>query len=687
MGRTDDELAAALRSASAGCSRSTARRRRTGPVLEVEGWGDLQPRAQRALEDRRRRRRCSTWSPTRWLDDARRPRHPRAVRRRAPPPLRRPHRPGLLLLPGLRASRRPPDGPGDRSDPRVGSGHGRRRRSPGRASPAAVARRPAPTHRAPVPRQARDHRRRHAGSRSPSSTPSSTAPPPPSPMPGSSKGDRLALLCHNCWQYAVLDFATARRRRRARADQLHARRRRDRLHPRPQRRHGVRRRGRARSTVAEQALADTATVATRAVIRLADGDVARRLARRRRTGSTHDGHDGPGRGGRRRRPGAADVHLRHRVAAQGRAADAAASLLWQYVSCALDGDMTADDVELHTPAALPLRAARLLPRPRRLPRRHQRHPARPRPGRRAAGDRASTGSPSSSRRRRSGSGCCAHPDFDDADLSSLQQGLLRRVADAGGDPQGDPAAAARRPAVELLRPDRDGAAGHDPRPRRAARHAGSAGRAGLNVETRIVDDDDVDRCRPARSARSCTARPHATLGYYDDEEKTAEAFRDGWFHSGDLGYVDDDGRLYVVDRKKDMIKTGGENVASREVEEAIYQLDGVAEVAVFGVAHPRWVEAVTAVVVPKAGADAHRRGRAEPTPAAVLAGYKAPKYVVLADALPEEPERQDPQARAARRARRPRRDRRVSLRRRARTGSRCCRWSCRGCCGLRAATR
>ena len=130
--------------------------------------------------------------------------------------------------------------------------------------------------------------------------------------------------------------------------------------------------------------------------------------------------------------------------------------------------------------------------------------------------------------------------------------------------------------------------------------------------------------------------PHATLGYYRDEAKTAEAFREGWFHSGDLGYVDDAGRLYVVDRKKDMIKTGGENVASREVEEAIYRLDGVAEVAVFGISHPRWVEAVAAVVVPKEGVTLtsgavleHSRG--------VLAHYKAPKYVVIADALPKNP--------------------------------------------------
>ena len=125
--------------------------------------------------------------------------------------------------------------------------------------------------------------------------------------------------------------------------------------------------------------------------------------------------------------------------------------------------------------------------------------------------------------------------------------------------------------------------------------------------------------------------PHATLGYYDDEEKTAEAFRGGWFHSGDLGVIDEDGYLSVVDRKKDMIKTGGENVASREVEEAIYELDGVAEVAVFGISHPRWIEAVAAVVVPKPAASltpeeviAHCRSR--------LAGYKTPKYVVVVDA-------------------------------------------------------
>jgi fatty-acyl-CoA synthase len=98
----------------------------------------------------------------------------------------------------------------------------------------------------------------------------------------------------------------------------------------------------------------------------------------------------------------------------------------------------------------------------------------------------------------------------------------------------------------------------------------------------------------------------------------------------------EDGYLSVVDRKKDMIKTGGENVASREVEEALYQLDGVAEVAVFGISHPRWIEAVTAVVVPKDGVslsvdDVQAYAREH------LAPYKRPKYVVLADSLPKNP--------------------------------------------------
>ena len=170
----------------------------------------------------------------------------------------------------------------------------------------------------------------------------------------------------------------------------------------------------------------------------------------------------------------------------------------------------------------------------------------------------------------------------------------------------------------------------------------------LNVETRVVDEDMRD-VEPGEVGEIVHRSPHLMTGYYKDEERTREAFRGGWFHSGDLATIDADGFISVVDRKKDMIKTGGENVASREVEEAIYRLAGVSEVAVIGVPHPHWVEAVVAVVVPKAGA---ALGEQEVLKHAhdVLAAFKVPKRDRLRRRPAEEPQRQDPQARAARRA-------------------------------------
>ncbi|KAA0102777.1 acyl-CoA synthetase [Mycolicibacterium sp. P1-5] len=166
-------------------------------------------------------------------------------------------------------------------------------------------------------------------------------------------------------------------------------------------------------------------------------------------------------------------------------------------------------------------------------------------------------------------------------------------------------------------------------------HAGAAGRPVLNVETVILDEADAPV--PTGTIGEIAHRsPHLMLGYLDDPDKTAEAFRGEWFHSGDLGYYDEHGFLHVVDRKKDMIKTGGENVASREVEEALYLHAGVEEVAVFGLPHPVWVEAVVAAVVPRADATltedevlAHCRRH--------LAGFKTPKQVFFVDSLPKNP--------------------------------------------------
>lgn len=173
------------------------------------------------------------------------------------------------------------------------------------------------------------------------------------------------------------------------------------------------------------------------------------------------------------------------------------------------------------------------------------------------------------------------------------------------------------------------------RPEEQESRAGSAGRPALNVETRVVDEDG-NPVPPGEIGEIVHRTPHACLGYFNKPDETAEAFRDGWFHSGDLGILDTAGYLSVVDRKKDMIKTGGENVASREVEEVIYEIDGVAEVAVFGVPHPKWIESVVAAVVMKPGQPVDRRA-VDAHLAVRLAGYKRPKYVVFVDELPKNP--------------------------------------------------
>jgi fatty-acyl-CoA synthase len=172
------------------------------------------------------------------------------------------------------------------------------------------------------------------------------------------------------------------------------------------------------------------------------------------------------------------------------------------------------------------------------------------------------------------------------------------------------------------------------RPEEHATRPASVGRPVLFVETRVVDDDMVPV--PLGTVGEIVHRsPQLLVEYYRDPERTAEAFRDGWFRSGDLGVVDEEGYLTVVDRKKDMIKTGGENVASREVEEVIYTHPAVLEVAVVGRPDDKWVERVCAFVVVKPGARltvdevvAH---------AATLAAFKRPKEVIFVRDLPKNP--------------------------------------------------
>ena len=167
-------------------------------------------------------------------------------------------------------------------------------------------------------------------------------------------------------------------------------------------------------------------------------------------------------------------------------------------------------------------------------------------------------------------------------------------------------------------------------PEEAEGRADSVGRAVLFVETRVVDEDMHD-VAPGELGEVVYRSPQLCTGYWGKPEETEEAFRGGWFHSGDLVRIDEDGYMVVVDRIKDVVNTGGVLVATREVEDVLYGHPAVAEAAVIGVPHARWIEAIAAVVVVKAAVDpeeliAHCRRH--------LAGHKVPKAVHFADTLP-----------------------------------------------------
>ncbi|CAN5788758.1 long-chain fatty acid--CoA ligase [soil metagenome] len=160
----------------------------------------------------------------------------------------------------------------------------------------------------------------------------------------------------------------------------------------------------------------------------------------------------------------------------------------------------------------------------------------------------------------------------------------------------------------------------------------SAGRASLCMEVRIVDPagDEV----PHGTVGEVAVRgPNVMQGYWNNPAQTAAALRNGWMHTGDGAYMDDDGFIFVVDRMKDMIITGGENVYSAEVENAIAQHPGVAACAVIGIPSADWGEAVHAVVVAKSGASVDAESFIAHCKK-LIAGYKCPRTVALVDALP-----------------------------------------------------
>lgn len=231
-------------------------------------------------------------------------------------------------------------------------------------------------------------------------------------------------------------------------------------------------------------------------------------------------------------------------------------------------------------------------------------------------------------------GLLRHPDFDQRDLSTLRN----LYYGASIMPEPIVAELAQRlpqgrlfncygqseiaPLATVLGPEE-----HKDRP-------SSAGRPVSTVRTRVVKPGTMEDCAVGEQGEIVHQSPHLMIGYWDKPEETEKVFEGGWFHSGDLARQDEQGYLYIVDRIKDVVNTGGVLVASRDVEEVLYLHDDVAEVAVIGVPDDKWIEAIAAVVVLKpdcqenaAALLAHAREH--------LAHFKVPKQVFFVDALPK----------------------------------------------------
>ena len=165
-----------------------------------------------------------------------------------------------------------------------------------------------------------------------------------------------------------------------------------------------------------------------------------------------------------------------------------------------------------------------------------------------------------------------------------------------------------------------------------ARRLASAGQVATDYRIRVVREDGSD-CDIEELGEILINGPGVMRGYWNNPEATAEALENGWMRSGDIGLMDEDGFLYVFDRKKDMIISGGENIYPREVEEAIYAHPAVFEVAVVGVPDERWGEAVKAFVALKPDGEANEAEIIDHC-RAHIASYKKPKSVEFIDALP-----------------------------------------------------
>lgn len=227
-----------------------------------------------------------------------------------------------------------------------------------------------------------------------------------------------------------------------------------------------------------------------------------------------------------------------------------------------------------------------------------------------------------------------HPDLGTYDLSSLRailygaspipQALLERAAAALPQTSFTQAYGMTElaPIATMLGPG-------DHTDRRLLR---SAGRAVPNCEVRIVDDEGTEV--PLGTVGEIVVRGgNVMIGYWNKPDQTAAALRDGWMRTGDGGYMDGEGYVFIVDRMKDMIVTGGENVYSVEVEDAVAHNPAVAQCAVIGVPDPGWGERVHAVIVLQPGVRTSGDEIREHAKRHI-AGYKAPRSVEFVDALP-----------------------------------------------------
>ena len=163
----------------------------------------------------------------------------------------------------------------------------------------------------------------------------------------------------------------------------------------------------------------------------------------------------------------------------------------------------------------------------------------------------------------------------------------------------------------------------------------SVGKPFVNVEIRLVDDKDRD-VAVGQVGEILARGPSITSGYYRDPEATSQTLKAGWLHTGDLGRLDEEGFLYIVDRQKDMIITGGENIYPREVEEVLYAHPKILEAAVIGLPDPTWGERIHAVVVLKEGESLAEQEVIDYCKAHI-ASFKKPKSVEFVDRLPRSP--------------------------------------------------